>query len=256
MSLVVPRLGYQTLSAYTYVSARTPAGYNVRLAIINVEDLPASVCKCSICGARFIKGQSSESNPQQPVALDCGHVYCASCVFERVDCEMGAFQGCVGCDPKVSQATLLRSQCETVIADEQAISRSGHAGRLRDDIATARDKSSDSETTLSDSGSLSTTSTLPTYDFCRKQEIANRVPIKGIRAVELLADMTRHAPERDFTKRPTREVMKKALTAFSDRYEVDLTFESLDAVLTLMNVRNGTSISLVDALGPWLRYCQ
>ncbi|KAL9128985.1 MAG: hypothetical protein Q9217_002460 [Psora testacea] len=249
---MAPRLSYTTLSSYTYKSGVSPAGYPVSFALLKVEDLPPGVRECSTCGESFVVSEVSKRNPHRPLALDCGHVYCASCVFERVDFEMDAFQGCVDCDPKVSKASLLSSGSERVVRQQDWRALNGRSASQSGDEASMLSGSANSVKTSVTSRSTTTASSSLIADRLRTEEITNKVSMTNVRAVELLAQLTRHAERAHFKKQPSSAALKRALRTFNARYGSDLDLEELTAVLALTNMRRGSSLSVVEALSPWL----
>ncbi|KAL9628916.1 MAG: hypothetical protein Q9164_007101 [Protoblastenia rupestris] len=229
-----PRLSYLALGSYNYLPVRTSAGFTVRLALLKMKDLPTESRKCSICYKGFVVNHIGKFHALRPVALDCGHVYCASCVLERVDFEKDPFQGCVECDPKISQSSMLNS------------------GSFNNDNAGISERSSDRGMTLRDSSSSKRALSSLVDDKRRTDDITKKITMTNIRAVELLTAMSRHMTRTNCKRPPTQAQMSRALRTFNARYECNLDLQDLDGILAMTNMRNGTSVSAAEALGPWL----
>ncbi|KAL9099317.1 MAG: hypothetical protein Q9163_005166 [Psora crenata] len=217
-----PRISYLTMSSYSSTLAQSLGGYMVCLIPIKVDDLPTGADRCSICDREYVACEVSKLDAHGPVALDCGHIYCASCILDRVDFEMDPFQGCPECDPKVSDGRMLTNESGT-------------------DFYGGEDNNS-------------TEKTIPfsIHERLRTEEIAKRITITSHRAAEILAGMTLHGERWNFQEPPTPSALDNALGTFNARYGSDLDLDELEAVLALTNMQNGTSITVIEALSPWL----
>ena len=85
------------MEASQFVQVLTPGGHVVGCLPIPQEEMSNIHSFCPQCCNVYVN-QTDTWHPHQPIELDCGHVFCLTCVIQRVDLAMDAALACRHCN--------------------------------------------------------------------------------------------------------------------------------------------------------------